>query len=93
MPIDEREQDNRVLRTLIITALTETGRSRDAVYEKIGEFYYFNAPKYLYKYYSENPLNLDTIKNMKCGIQHHATLMMLLIVTFQLMRRHYLNAF
>ena len=43
MPIDEREQDNRVLRTLIITALTETGRSRDAVYEKIGEFYYFNA--------------------------------------------------
>ena len=62
MPIDEREQDNRVLRTLIITALTETGRSRDAVYEKIGEFYYFNAPKYLYKYYSENPLNLDTIK-------------------------------
>ena len=42
--------------------MTETGRSRDAVYEKIGEFYYFNAPKYLYKYYSENPLNLDAIK-------------------------------
>lgn len=62
MPIDEREQDNRVLRTLIITALTETGRSRDAVYEKIGESYYFNAPKYLYKYYSESTLNLDAIK-------------------------------
>lgn len=38
MPIDEREQDNRVLRTLIITALTETGRSRDAVYEKLENF-------------------------------------------------------
>lgn len=63
MPIDEREQDNRTLRTLIITALTETGQTRDTLYAKIGEFYYCAAPKYLYKYYSENPLNMDAIKN------------------------------
>ena len=53
MPIDEREQDNRTLRTLIITTLTETGQTRDALYAKVGEFYYCTAPKYLYKYYSE----------------------------------------
>lgn len=52
VPIDEREQDNRTLRTLIITALTETGQTRDTLYAKIGEFYYCAAPKYLYKYYS-----------------------------------------
>ena len=63
MPIDEREQDNRTLRTLIITALTETGQTRDTLYAKIGEFYYCAAPKYLYKYYSENLLNMDAIKN------------------------------
>lgn len=63
MPIDEREQDNRTLRTLIITALTETGQTRDTLYAKIGEFYYCAAPKYLYKYYSEKPLNMDAIKN------------------------------
>lgn len=63
VPIDEREQDNRTLRTLIITALTETGQTRDTLYAKIGEFYYCAAPKYLYKYYSENPLNMDAIKN------------------------------
>lgn len=50
MPIDEREQDNRTLRTLIITALTETGQTRDTLYAKIGELYYCAAPKYLYKY-------------------------------------------
>ena len=38
VPIDEREQDNRTLRTLIITALTEAGRTRDMLYAKIGEF-------------------------------------------------------
>ncbi len=57
------KQDNRTLRTLIITALTETGQTRDTLYAKIGEFYYCAAPKYLYKYYSENPLNMDAIKN------------------------------
>ena len=35
MPIDEREQDNRTLRTLIITALTETGQTA----------YYYNTKK------------------------------------------------
>lgn len=38
VPIDEREQDNRTLRTLIITTLTETGQTRDALYAKVGEF-------------------------------------------------------
>lgn len=63
VPIDEREQDNRTLRTLIITALTETGQTRDTLYAKIREFYYCAVPKYLYKYYSENLLNMDAIKN------------------------------
>jgi TRAP-type mannitol/chloroaromatic compound transport system substrate-binding protein len=63
VPIDERQQDNRTLRTLIITALTETGQTRDALYAKVGEFYYCTAPKYLYKYYSEKPSNIDALRN------------------------------
>lgn len=63
MPIDEREQDNRTLRTLIITTLTETGQTRDALYAKVGEFYYCTVPKYLYKYYSEKPSNIDALRN------------------------------
>lgn len=38
VPIDEREQDNRTLRTLIITALTETGQTRDTLYAKSENF-------------------------------------------------------
>ena len=93
MPIDEREQDNRTLRTLIITALTETGQTRDTLYAKIGAFYYCAAPKYLYKYYSENLLIWTQLKIMKCGILHHAILTTFLIVMFQLMRKPFLKAF
>lgn len=53
------------LRSEIIKSLTGAADGKDESYAKVGEYYYCSAPASLYKYYNDNPRNLENIKNNK----------------------------
>lgn len=53
------------LRSEIITALTESGQTRNQTLEQVGYYYQYCAPAFLYKYYRDQSLNLDSVMSNK----------------------------
>ena len=53
------------LRSEIITALTESGQTRNQALEQVGYYYQYCAPAFLYKYYRDQSLNLDSVMSNK----------------------------
>jgi len=49
------------LQSEIITALTEFGQTQNQALEQVGYYYQCCAPAFLYKYYREQSLNLDSV--------------------------------
>lgn len=53
------------LRSKIITVLTESGQTKDQALEQVGYYYQYCAPAFLYKYYRDQSLNLDSVMSNK----------------------------
>ena len=53
------------LRSEIITALTESGQTKNQALEQVGYYYQYCAPAFLYKYYRDQSLNLDSVMSNK----------------------------
>ena len=53
------------LRSEIITALTESGQTKNQALEQVGYYYQCCAPAFLYKYYKDQSLNLDSVMSNK----------------------------
>lgn len=53
------------LRSEVITALTESGQTRNQALEQVGYYYQYCAPAFLYKYYRDQSLNLDSVMSNK----------------------------
>ena len=49
------------LQSEIITALTESGQTQNHALEQVGYYYQCCAPAFLYKYYRDQPLNLNSV--------------------------------
>lgn len=53
------------LRSEIITVLTESGQTKNQALEQVGYYYQYCAPAFLYKYYRDQSLNLDSVMSNK----------------------------
>lgn len=53
------------LQSEIITALTESGQTQNHALEQVGYYYQCCAPAFLYKYYRDQPLNLNSVMSNK----------------------------
>ena len=53
------------LRSEIITALTESGQTKNQALEQVGYYYQCCAPAFLNKYYKDQSLNLDSVMSNK----------------------------
>lgn len=53
------------LRSAIIIALTESGQTKNQALEQVGYYYQCCAPAFLYKYYKDQSLNLDSVMSNK----------------------------
>ena len=53
------------LRSAIIIALTESGQTKNQALEQVGSYYQYYAPAFLYKYYRDQPLNLNSVMSNK----------------------------
>ncbi|WP_317322320.1 DUF2971 domain-containing protein [Subdoligranulum variabile] len=53
------------LRSAIITVLTESGQTKNKALEQVGYYYQYCAPAFLYKYYRDQALNLDSVMSNK----------------------------
>lgn len=53
------------LRSEIIIALTESGQTKNQALERVGYYYQYCAPAFLYKYYRDQSLNLDSVMSNK----------------------------
>lgn len=53
------------LQSEIITALTESGQTQNHALEQVGYYYQCCAPVFLYKYYRDQSLNLDSVMSNK----------------------------
>lgn len=62
---DNSEDWKRSLRSASICALSGNTQEIDRFYTDIGMYYMCYAPSFLYKYYSDSPKNLETIKQNK----------------------------
>lgn len=56
------EDWKKTLRSKIITAITGNQREKSDAYKQIGNYYMYYAPASLYKYYSDRPEKLETVK-------------------------------
>lgn len=63
----EKETDNwkEKLRSEIITAILDDPQKKAAAEKQVGYYYMCCAPSYIYKYYSDKPEKLETVKNNK----------------------------
>ena len=53
------------LQSEIITVLTESGQTQNQALEQVGYYYQCCAPSFLYKYYRDQSLNLDSVMSNK----------------------------
>lgn len=63
------------LQSEIITALTESGQTQNHALEQVGYYYQCCAPAFLYKYYRDQPLNLNSVMSNKMWYSAPAILM------------------